>query len=242
MTAAKFDPTGAKHRTVFYENFDQAVYADCSGRAVRAYQSRVIRAIPDLKNARYLELGSHALELTRQVIDRVGQNSAFTAVDIAASGELARSRASQLSINSRGNSVRLLQGDVSDMPIRSGSIDAVFHGCLMHHLDRPLSAINEIRRVVRPGGVVVYYLPCDPGLLLRLAQKAVTQRAAKKLMTQNGLSVAFLWSIEHRNHYKSLRQMITYVHQHDIMISRVYPFGFHSWNLNLFEIVTVTKQ
>ena len=46
--------------------------------------------------------------------------------------------------------------DATRLPIRSGSVDAVFTRTFLEHVPRPELALSEIRRVLRPGGIVVH--------------------------------------------------------------------------------------
>lgn len=79
--------------------------------------------------------------------------------------ELARSMAGAR--QSPGSAFALL--DAHNLPFRAGSFDAVFGGHILHHLDYD-RALSEIRRVLRPGGVLVFVEPmdCNPvGWLVR---------------------------------------------------------------------------
>lgn len=50
--------------------------------------------------------------------------------------------------------VRFVDGDAYALPFADGTFDAGFAHALLQHLRDPLSALRELRRVVRPGGVV----------------------------------------------------------------------------------------
>lgn len=51
----------------------------------------------------------------------------------------------------------LLLTDVSRLPLRDGSLDAVFGGGLISHLPGPGAGLRELARVVRPGGVLALF-------------------------------------------------------------------------------------
>lgn len=53
----------------------------------------------------------------------------------------------------------LLLADVSALPLRSGSLDAVFAAGLVAHLSDPARDLRELARVVRPGGVLALFHP-----------------------------------------------------------------------------------
>ncbi|MBR8640303.1 class I SAM-dependent methyltransferase [Streptomyces tuirus] len=53
----------------------------------------------------------------------------------------------------------LLLTDVAALPLRSGSLDAVFGAGLISHLPSPAEDLRELARVVRPGGVLALFHP-----------------------------------------------------------------------------------
>lgn len=50
--------------------------------------------------------------------------------------------------------VRMVAGDVTELPFPAGSFDAIHVGALLQHLAHPLRALREARRVARPGAVI----------------------------------------------------------------------------------------
>ncbi|MFE3517499.1 class I SAM-dependent methyltransferase [Streptomyces sp. NPDC059166] len=53
----------------------------------------------------------------------------------------------------------LLLADVTRLPLRTGSADAVFAAGLISHLPEPLQGLRELARVVRPGGRLALFHP-----------------------------------------------------------------------------------
>ncbi|MFD6419299.1 class I SAM-dependent methyltransferase [Streptomyces sp. NPDC060194] len=53
----------------------------------------------------------------------------------------------------------LVLADVGRLPLRSGSLDAVFGAGLVSHLARPVEDLAELARVVRPGGLLALFHP-----------------------------------------------------------------------------------
>jgi ubiquinone/menaquinone biosynthesis C-methylase UbiE len=49
---------------------------------------------------------------------------------------------------------RFMPGDVHALPFPDGTFDAAFSHALLQHLADPLAAVRELRRVLRPGGVI----------------------------------------------------------------------------------------
>jgi SAM-dependent methyltransferase len=50
--------------------------------------------------------------------------------------------------------VRFEQGDVYALPFAAATFDAAFSRSVLEHLARPLEALREVRRVLKPGGVI----------------------------------------------------------------------------------------
>jgi SAM-dependent methyltransferase len=53
----------------------------------------------------------------------------------------------------------LVLTDVAALPLRTGSLDAVFAAGLIAHLTHPAENLRELRRVVRPGGGLALFHP-----------------------------------------------------------------------------------
>lgn len=51
--------------------------------------------------------------------------------------------------------VELVEGDLSELPLAGGSVDAAFANMVLHHAEEPATMLAEMARVVRPGGTVV---------------------------------------------------------------------------------------
>lgn len=76
--------------------------------------------------------------------------------------------------------------DVQDLPFDDSSFDRVIATCLLHHVADPLRAAEELRRVVRPGGIVTMLIPCDPGMAYRAARAMTSGRAARRAPGRHG--------------------------------------------------------
>ncbi|NBM16076.1 class I SAM-dependent methyltransferase [Streptomyces sp. GC420] len=54
---------------------------------------------------------------------------------------------------------RLIEGDVTALPLRDASVDLVFGAGLISHLPHPEADLRELARVVRPGGRLALFHP-----------------------------------------------------------------------------------
>ena len=51
--------------------------------------------------------------------------------------------------------VRFVVGDLESLPLADASVDAATCVLVLHHLEDPVSALREMRRVIRPGGALL---------------------------------------------------------------------------------------
>ncbi|MFF8973492.1 class I SAM-dependent methyltransferase [Streptomyces sp. NPDC014995] len=69
---------------------------------------------------------------------------------------------------------RLVLADVAALPLRSGSLDAVFGAGLVSHLPRPAENLRELARVVRPGGTLALFHPIGRAALAARHGRQIT--------------------------------------------------------------------
>lgn len=125
--------------------------------------------------------------------------------------------------------------DLSDFP--DASFDRVIATCLVAHLDEPEKALREWRRVTRPGGTVTIYVPCEPGMLLRLARTTIMVPKARRFQQDH---VATVYR-EHRNHYPALRMLIDSAFAEDSIRRSKWPIPCVGWNFRLFDVIHATR-
>ena len=91
--------------------------------------------------------------------------------------------------------VEFLVASIYQLPFADGSVDAAFASAVLQHLTAPLAALREIRRVLKPGGVIgiadgsstiTFRYPTNPALemwdqLRRLERQHNTGRASDML-------------------------------------------------------------
>ncbi|MEM7226753.1 MAG: class I SAM-dependent methyltransferase [Pseudomonadota bacterium] len=82
---------------------------------------------------------------------RAAAPGAVTGIDLAASQvELARENAAKHDFDN----IAFERGDVYQLPYPDDTFDAVFSHAMLEHLNDPLAVLREMRRVLKPGGVV----------------------------------------------------------------------------------------
>lgn len=142
--------------------------------------------------------------------------------------------------NSPGTGVIDFQvADVQKLPFENGSFDRSISTCLFHHLDQPMDAFGEIKRVTKTGGMISILIPNDPGILYRSLRGITTLRSAKK----EGIyeDAQLIHAIEHRNHYLQLRTLLESQFKKDKISVSSFPFKFRSYNFNALTVFHINK-
>ena len=128
--------------------------------------------------------------------------------------------------------------DAGNLSFKDESFDRVVLMCVLHHLPEVEKSLLEARRVTRTAGVVSIYLPCDPGLIYRLARFVITSSRSKKL----GIDYPLVNAREHRNHFNSINKILKHVFAQDDIKVRRSPFVIPGWNLNFYYIINISKK
>lgn len=92
-----------------------------------------------------------------------GKLSSYTGVDIS----LAQIEEARACCNSYGNEVRFKVGDVKNLSFPANRFDSVLSMGCIHHIDDPSSVLQEIYRVLKPGGYVLLYEPSNHNIFIR---------------------------------------------------------------------------
>jgi SAM-dependent methyltransferase len=117
------------------------------------------------------------------------------------------------------------------------SFDRVISTCLLHHVNNPEKVLEEILRVLKTDGVATIFLPCDPGLLVRVLRGLTTARNARKA---GFFGYQLMISREHRNHFLSLLHMARHVFRGKRFRINYFPFHLPSWNINGYVVIQVS--
>lgn len=145
-----------------------------------------------------------------------------------------------------GRGARRIEFQVQDahmLELADRSVDRVLHTCLLHHLGDVDTALAEIRRVLRPGGIYTAYVPCDPGLSYRAVQRLTAGRAIKRVLRDGNyiMTPQYLRAREHPNHYEAIWATLRHTFRSDRISARHFPLPGPLWNLNFFSVATVVR-
>jgi ubiquinone/menaquinone biosynthesis C-methylase UbiE len=120
---------------------------------------------------------------------------------------------------------------------KNESIDRIVIICVLPHLNDPEKALGEFARVLKKGGVMDIYVPCEPSLLLGIAQRLSTKVKMERL----GYDYEKIIRREHRNHYPLLRMLIHEIFENDDVVIRHFPPGIKFWQFSLFSTFRISK-
>jgi SAM-dependent methyltransferase len=163
----------------------------------------------------------------------------YTMLDI---NDSATARAAAESATTADRNVSFVVGDAQVLDnLGNESFDRVISMCLLHHLSEPDEALRRWRAVVKPGGQISIFVPCDPGVIWRMGRWATTFRRASA-HGYGDLEIRYLNALDHRNHVASLSAMVRAVFADDRVRVSWFPVRFmRSWNSNLFLTFQITR-
>lgn len=139
MASARIDFTDASG----YERF--------MGRWSRAVAPHFLQWIAPAKRARWLDVGCGTGILTQALLDVCDPVSV---VGIDQSAE----QVEQAARGPAGKRARFQRADAVDLPFPEGSFDIVASALVLNFIENPPRALEEMRRVTRPGGIVAGYV------------------------------------------------------------------------------------
>ncbi len=140
----------------------------------------------------------------------------------------------------RGRHVTAAACDAAAIPFPDGAFDRVVMTCVMHHVDSPLDTALEMRRVVRPGGVVSILVPTDPGLAYRWGKSLTSGRLARRKGVSDEMRMVD--AVAHHNHFRSISRQLEFAFRADRVRVRWRPFGVPSVELNAFTVWQIRRS
>lgn len=117
----------------------------------RSAQTHAVFFIPHLhRGMKLLDCGCGPGTITLGLAELISPGT-VTGIDREISQiQIARENAAKQSISN----AEFIQGSIYDLPFSDNSFDAVFSHALFEHLQEPAKALQEINRVLKPGGKV----------------------------------------------------------------------------------------
>jgi demethylmenaquinone methyltransferase/2-methoxy-6-polyprenyl-1,4-benzoquinol methylase len=130
----------------------------------RRWRSRAIAELALRPGARVLDLCSGTGDLA---ISAVQQSKGASVIGVDFAGEMLRLGAAKIRARDLVRAIRLVRGDATSIPLASGSCDAATIGFGIRNVVEPRRALEELARVLRPGGrlaILEFGQPRIPGV------------------------------------------------------------------------------
>ena len=146
----------------------------------------------------------------------------------------------ELPTNEKRSGLIFQREDARQLSFASKHFDRVLCSCVLHHINDAESALVEMRRVLKPGGVADLFLSSDPGFAFRIGRYLGPVREAKKLHL-DGVK-RLVDARDHLNHVAGLTRLIRHVFRNDIIIERSHPIPHFSWNLSFWKTFHIKRN
>jgi len=184
----------------------------------------------ELKQNKILEIGAGSGEFY-DFVNKDFQNYLMTDISDWGKQEI-------LDLAKKDPRIEFDQQNVEEIKFNNDYFDRVIVSCVIAHVDEPYKALEELRRVVKPGGVISIFLSTDPSILLRITRSIFIQRKMKNLP----IPYKLVNSIQHRNTPSSILEMVRWIYKNDKIKIDYLPFRVKSWNLSTHLIVNIQKN
>ena len=220
----------------YYEKyFDDLCNSGIQGKGSSFIHNKIEKYWKNAKPLKILEVGAGDGAHFKFTRIKGAAEVQLTALDVRVPSQTI----SKLELESGSLAITWVQGNVEKIPLGDDTFDRVTSTCLLHHVDDPLAAMLEMRRVTAISGEISIGLPTDPGLANRFIKKIYTYRKARNLGMENP---AFVYSLDHQNHIFGLIEIAKHVFQNDEMKIHYLPLRVKSANLNLLVVLSVIKK
>lgn len=125
---------------------DYFAYLASRGRLLKLLRRLMLRPLLRHLSGRILDIGCGIGEVLRMCPDSVGIDSDIGCISYC-----------------RADGLLCVQATAAALPFAAGSFDGVLLNNVLEHLEHPEEAFNEIRKVLKRGGVLVIELPGKKG-------------------------------------------------------------------------------
>ncbi|QBG47637.1 bifunctional demethylmenaquinone methyltransferase/2-methoxy-6-polyprenyl-1,4-benzoquinol methylase UbiE [Verrucomicrobia bacterium S94] len=133
------------------KNYDVANRAISMGMD-KGWRKKTVQLLKPFRSGRYLDIGTGTGDLVFEIIDQ----SAGVRVDGIDPSEqmlaIAKDKAEKRKV---GDSVSFFTADALDLPMENDTYDGIVSGFCFRNIERRQKALEEMRRVLKPGGMLV---------------------------------------------------------------------------------------
>jgi ubiquinone/menaquinone biosynthesis C-methylase UbiE len=138
----------------------------------RFFQKRVVSLARPEKGGRFLDIGCGTGWAVRYTAGLVGEGGEACGIDISPK-MIERAKAKS---RDDGN-IHFYQADAEEIPFEDGFFDSIICTNSFHHYLHPSSVLNEVRRVLKPGGRVYIMDPSADSFIVRWVERLTTKKS-----------------------------------------------------------------
>jgi len=176
------EPPRTTRRETYTPGYTQNAIAFMSGRTLDTHAEFVLPLLD--RGLEVLDAGCGPGTITQGIAQHVLPGR-VTGIDLDPAQV---ARASRLAEGLEQTNVRFTTGNVYELPFADASFDLVFSHALFEHLSNPRGALAELRRVLRPGGLIALCSPDWDAFEMQAptpeAEEAI--RTYRRLQERNG--------------------------------------------------------
>lgn len=133
------------------KNYDVANRAISMGMD-KGWRRETVKVLKPFRGGRYLDIGTGTGDLVFEILDQSG-NTLIDGIDPSEQMlAVARDKAEKRGV---GDTVNFLTADALDLPMESDTYDGIVSGFCFRNIERRQKALEEMRRVLKPGGHLV---------------------------------------------------------------------------------------
>ncbi|VGO19696.1 bifunctional demethylmenaquinone methyltransferase/2-methoxy-6-polyprenyl-1,4-benzoquinol methylase UbiE [Pontiella sulfatireligans] len=153
------------------KNYDAANRAISMGMD-KGWRRKTVELLKPFRGGRYLDIGTGTGDLVFEILDQ-SANVLIDGIDPAEQMlEIAKDKAAQRNV---GDAVSFFSADALDLPMEGDTYDGIVSGFCFRNIERRQKALEEMLRVLKPGGVLVILEATYPeNALVRLGYKLYT--------------------------------------------------------------------
>ena len=215
---------------IYYRDYYSRVIGKNASRllgALSSYPHRLIEKNKENFQMRILEIGAGEGEHTKYV--KKGYIE-YILTDID------EHRLAKANLDEPGMSTKVMSA--TNLQYLDETFDRVIVTCVLAHLANAEQVLVEWKRVLKTGGNLSIYIPCEPGIALRLFRKLVSERKAKSL---GFAGYPLLIARDHINSASNLMTFVSHVFRESDVRFKNRPFPIPTWYFNLFSIIEIKK-
>ena len=221
---------------VMFDKLSQSLYSGNSGYLINQTHKQLANfgnkraKNKKAKFKRILEIGAGKGELYQYV---KGDFAEYFMTDISSWGESEINK-----ITKADKRIKFELQNIEKLNYPDNHFDRVLVTCVVAHVDEPFRALEELRRVTNPDGIISIAVSTDPSIFLRVIRKLLVLRKMQNLEIPYNLHIA----IQHRNNPLAILTMVKWIYKKDKIQIKYFPFRIKSWNLSTHLIINIVKK